>query len=406
MNINNLSIFFIIPSLLIDVAKLVLIPILLTLLTLLTSNIVYAQGVILTPEDNLAKQKILANLSNAVDHGYDQYDLLIGSVKGDNSTFTIYNKSGTVPPLVCGPGTHEQDGVCVPDISGPTCPHGQFFNTTSQQCEDLPPNPVEICGDAVDNDNDGQIDEGCTVTSSGNTTKIFFSGDFDGTGTIKAMKNRSADYNIALGDLGYQEDLADFKANWEKLNNDHCVIGNHDSVEKEEGKPIVKQAKDFCGDIWLKKVAGGTTLLLGFNTNGKLGDLGDTAKGWVTNSTIMDGVKNVVIVTHKPCETFPNSDHSVQEDVKQNFCDKVKPNILPAGVKLIKIAGHNHELASKSDASAYIAGGGGREHRECGIGSGWNFCKNNTDGYLEFVINNDTGEIKAKFYNNNGGVIS
>jgi hypothetical protein len=122
-----------------------------TLLMLPTSNFAHAQGVILTPEDNVAKQKILANLSNAVDHGFDKYDLLIASVKGDNSTFTIYNKSETEPPLVCGPGTHEQDGVCVPDPQQ-TCQKGQFFNTTSQRCEDLPSTLEEICGDGVDND--------------------------------------------------------------------------------------------------------------------------------------------------------------------------------------------------------------------------------------------------------------
>lgn len=131
---------------------------------------------VLTPEDNEAKQKILGNLSNAVDHGYDKYDLLIGSVKGDNSTFTIYNISETEPPLVCGSGTHEANGICVPDISEPNCPEGQFFNTTSQKCEDRTSTLKEICGNGINNDSNGQIDEGCPVTN-GNTTKIFFSGE-------------------------------------------------------------------------------------------------------------------------------------------------------------------------------------------------------------------------------------
>jgi len=376
-----------------------------TLLMLPTSNFAHAQGVILTPEDNVAKQKILANLSNAVDHGFDKYDLLIASVKGDNSTFTIYNKSETEPPLVCGPGTHEQDGVCVPDPQQ-TCQKGQFFNTTSQRCEDLPSTLEEICGDGVDNDNDGQIDEGCP--GSGNTTKIFFSGDFLGTGTIIAMDKRDADYNIALGDLGYKSTLDTFKTNWEKLNNNRCVIGNHDAEESAKGDDsedpsIINQAKKLCGDIWFEKVAGGTTLLVGFNTNGKLGDLGNTAKDWMTNPTIMDGVKTLVIATHKPCDTFPGSHHRVEGNVKQNFCNIVESNI-PDGVKLIKIAGHNHELASKSDGSAYIVGGGGADHRDCHTDSGWNFCEK-IDGYLELVIDNDTGEINAKFFNNDGEVI-
>lgn len=52
----------------------------------------YAQGDILTPEDNEAKHDIIENLSNAVNHNWGaQYDMLNGSKKFDDSSFVIYN---------------------------------------------------------------------------------------------------------------------------------------------------------------------------------------------------------------------------------------------------------------------------------------------------------------------------
>src|SRR4030095_15808594 len=120
-------------SLLMDVTKLVLIPILLSLLTLtlLTSNIVYAQDAqddTMTTEDNKAKQDIIEALSDAVNHNWAQYDMLNGSKKSDNSSFVIYNSSGETPepPLVCGQGTNESNGACVPVIQ-PECPAGKHL---------------------------------------------------------------------------------------------------------------------------------------------------------------------------------------------------------------------------------------------------------------------------------------
>jgi hypothetical protein len=150
----------------------------------------------------------------------------------------IYNSSKKTPehPLVCGQGTHEENGVCVPDTQ-PECPTGKHLENGVCVPDTQPPDNI----------------------TKDNITKIDFAGDLFGSSVINAMKG---DYNVALGDLGYQKNLDTFKTNWEKLNQHLRVIGNHDSDEREKGKPIVQQAKDFCGDTWVEKVAGGTTLIL------------------------------------------------------------------------------------------------------------------------------------------------
>ena len=354
-----------------DVAKLVLIPILLSLLTLtlLTSNILYAQDAqddTMTPEDNKAKQDIVEALSDAVNHNWAQYDMLNGSKKFDNSSFVIYNSSGETPeqPLVCGQGTHEENGVCVPDTQ-PECPAGKHLENGVCVPDTQPP---------------------------GNITKIDFAGDLLGTDVINEMKG---DYNVALGDLGYEKNLDTFKTNWEKLNNHRCVIGNHDSDEKEEGERIVQQAKEFCKDTWVEKVAGGTTLLFGVNTNANLDTQLETAEDTFMNSALMEGVKNVILLTHKPCEVHPESHHKPEANVKE-FCQDFDSKI-PQGIEKYHISGHNHEIAKSSNDRFFLSGGGGNEeHRKCDTNNRWDFCETES-GYLEFEINNNTGEIKSNF---------
>jgi hypothetical protein len=351
--------------------------------TILANANVFAQ-VTLTQKDNEAKQVIIGNASDAVDHKWDRYDLLIGSVKGDNSTFVIYNATGnhTIPPVVCGPGTHLEHGKCVPNVV--ECPQGQFFNQTSEECQDNPKPPV---------DNE----------TKGNFTKINFAGDFIGTGTINAMAKKIADNNVANGDLGYKSTIDEFIANFNKLPGHKCTPGNHEQLE-DGSASLAKASSQYCGDIWMDKVAGGTTLLVGYNTNGNLDTLLGTAQDALMDAQTMDGVKNVVLISHKPCQVHPNAHHGVESAVK-TFCQSFDAKV-PAGVAIYHIDAHNHELAKTSDGHNFLVGGGGQtSHRGCGTGSGWDFCKEQS-GFLQLEINNDTGEIKAKFYNTSGGVIS
>ena len=367
--------------------------------TILLTSALIAQvqntnAAVLTPEDNEAKQNIITNQSAAVDHRWGQYDLILGSKKGDNSTFTIYNLTGnfTVPPVVCGTGTHEHDGICVPNPPPePTvCPPNMFFNTTSQQCQESPLPPID--------NNTNPVPE----PTNNDTTKVTFAGDFDGTGVINAMKAKNADYNIAAGDLGYKSDLSSFKSSWDKLNNNKCTPGNHDQAE-DGSSSLAKESSAYCGDIWTSKVAGGTTAIIGVNTNGNLDTLLGTAQTYLT-SNLMQGVKNVVLVSHKPCEVHPGAHHTVESSVK-TFCQSFDGKV-PAGVNIVHISAHNHEIGSKSDGSAFLVGGGGKtSHRGCGTGSGWDFCAE-SNGFLMLEINNDSGEIKSNFYNTNGGVIN
>jgi hypothetical protein len=352
--------------------------------TMLTSAIfsnVNAQTITLTQKDNEAKQKIIGNLSDAVDHKYSRYDLIIGSLKGDNSTFVIYNATAnqTIPPPVCGPGTHLENGKCVPDV--PVCPPNQFFNQTSGKCEDLatPPPP-----------------------SSGNVTKINLAGDYLGSGTIDAMNAKTADLNGALGDLGYKATLAGFKSDWNKLNNHKCIPGNHDQ-EEDGSAALAQESSAYCGDIWMLKVAGNSTLLVAVNTNGNLHSLLGTAETALMSTQFMDGVKNVVLMTHKPCETHPNSHHNPEGNVK-TFCQSFDSKV-PQGVKIYHISAHNHEIASTADGTKFLVGGGGQtSHRGCGTDSNWTFCKTQS-GFLQLEIK-DSGEIKGTFFNTNGGAIS
>jgi hypothetical protein len=110
-------------------------------------------------------------------------------------------------------------------------------------------------------------------TSTIDTTKIDAVGDLDcSNGLHDQIKKDNPDYFIALGDLCYNSDLTEFHTTSNDFSNEKgfaCVIGNHDA--EEDGNPtIFKQVQQFCKDHWYYKIAGGTTLLLGLDTNGDI----------------------------------------------------------------------------------------------------------------------------------------
>ena len=74
---------------------------------------------------------------------------------------------------------------------------------------------------------------------------------------------------VVLGDMCYQRDLTNFTITvsvFKMANTLECVIGNHDSEENGNSK-ILRQALDYCGDHWYRKIANNSTLVIGRNTN-------------------------------------------------------------------------------------------------------------------------------------------
>jgi predicted phosphodiesterase len=226
------------------------------------------------------------------------------------------------------------------------------------------------------------------ATTTNDITKIALVGDISGTSIRDLVKQHNPDLVVALGDLGYESTLDTFKKDY-GIFNLKCLVGNHDSPEDAGGDPIVKEAPAYCGDWWNVKV-GSTTMLFGFNTNGDLNNQLEAAK-----KVSLQGIKTLIVMTHKPCYTSPNSHHPIEPSVKA-FCDSLASSI-PAGIKVYYIAAHNHQLASTIDGTKFLSGGGGRSHYECGTDAVWNFCDNKNFGFLEVAINTNNGDIVANF---------
>ncbi len=343
----------------------------LVLAALVLQPAVNAQQIVLSPQDNQAKQDIIDALSKAVDHRWAQYDQINVSKSYDNSSFTVYNQSGFVPepPIVIVPPPEpvENETEGGPDVN--------VSEPVENETETTPPLPVE-----------------------NKTIKVALVGDIDGNEVVEAVAESKSDYNIALGDLGYDSSLSAFKNMWNELPNHKCVIGNHDSPE-DGSESIYREAKAYCGDLWFLNVAN-NTLFIGYNTQGNLESQLESATALV-NGADTDGIKNVVLVSHKPCATPPGSHHGVEQNVKA-FCDGIKSE-LPSGVNLYEVAGHNHFMAATSDDKSFISGSGGRSHYEGKAGSGWDYFNNHDDGFLQMQITD--GKISSFFYGVNGGLI-
>jgi predicted phosphodiesterase len=226
------------------------------------------------------------------------------------------------------------------------------------------------------------------ANSTSNISTIALVGDISGTSIRDSIRARNPDLVVALGDLGYKSSLSTFKKDY-GIFNLKCLVGNHDSAEDSAGAPIVKEAPAFCGDWWNLKV-GNATMLFGFNTNGDLNKQLEAAK-----KVSLQGIKNLLMMSHKPCYTSPNSHHPVEPNVKA-FCDSLASSI-PTGIKIYYIAAHNHQLASTVDGMKFISGGGGRSHYDCGTDGVWNFCDNKNYGFLEIAINTKNDNITATF---------
>jgi predicted phosphodiesterase len=140
-------------------------------------------------------------------------------------------------------------------------------------------------------------------------------GDIDCSNHLdNQIKKDNPDILIVLGDLCYKSDLRVFNATYGHFKEDNKLarlIGNHDSKEDGSSK-LLNKARNYCGDHWYRKIANDTTLLIRLNTNGDTKLQAKCGQSLVTNGTFIKGIKNVMLMIHKPAHTPPKSHHAVR----------------------------------------------------------------------------------------------
>jgi len=245
-----------------------------------------------------------------------------------------------------------------------------------------------------------------SLNESAKITVIDTVGDIDCSNNLPdQVKKDNATLFIILGDLCYKNDLTTFTNTYSDLKNTKelaCLIGNHDSQE-DGNLVILDQARKFCGDHWYRKIANDTTLLIGLDTNGDTNLQTKWGQSLVTNETLMKGIKNVLLMTHKPAHTPPQSHHPAEVSTIK-MISGVESSI-PKSIKFYEIAGHNHFMAESRDARWFISGAGGRSHYEGTTDSEWPFLNKIDYGYLQIKINNTDGNILTHFYGLDGRLI-
>ena len=211
---------------------------------------------------------------------------------------------------------------------------------------------------------------------------------------------------IALGDLCYMRDLKNFTttySDFKKENKLACLIGYHDAEENGNSK-ITKEAREYCGDHWYIKVANNSTLVIGFNTNGNTSLQTNWGQSLVTNSTLMKGIKNVMLLAHKPAHTPPGSDHKADGPTLEMF-SAITSNISKS-IQVYEIAAHNHLMAKSSNGLWFISGAGGRSLYNYTPDPARSFVNNKEYGYLQIKINNTNGIVlSTHFHGLDGKVI-
>jgi hypothetical protein len=245
------------------------------------------------------------------------------------------------------------------------------------------------------------------INESGIITVIDAVGDIECSNNLHdQLKKDNATLFIALGDLCYKKDLTNFTntyGDFKKTNKLACLIGNHDS-EEDGNLKILNETRQYCGDHWYRKIANDTTLLIGLNTNGDTNLQTQWGQSLVTNSTLMKGVKNVMLLSHKPAHTPPNSHHPAINATVQMF-SAIGGNI-SKNVQVYEITAHNHFMAQSNNDHWFISGAGGRSHYEGTTDSAWPFVNNKDYGYLQIKINNTDGKVlSTQFYGLDGRLI-
>jgi Calcineurin-like phosphoesterase len=242
---------------------------------------------------------------------------------------------------------------------------------------------------------------------SGNITVIDTVGDIDCSRRLhdQVIKDNPTIF-IILGDLCYKRDLTNFintHNDFRKANKLECVIGNHESLEDGNLK-ILNEALEYCGDHWYRKIANDTTVLIGLNTNGNISLQTNWGQSLVTNSTSMEGIKNVILLAHKPAHTPLGSNHKVENSTIQLF-SAILSNI-PSNIRAYEITAHNHFMAKSSNDQWFISGAGGKRLHEVSADPSWSFVNNKEHGYLQIRINNTDGDmLSTHFHALNGSMI-
>src|SRR5688572_13531496 len=291
-------------------------------------------------------------------------------------------------PIVCGNGTHLNNGTCVADpVIPPDCGIGELYNTTSQVCEKPPVIPQPQPVDNI-------------------TRKVIAVGDFDCADLLDPVKSRNPTLVLGLGDYCYDKTLTPFTSTWGTLGNLlKCVIGNHESKENAESQKVIDETLAYCKDN--QYVKHGKSIFFLINTNGNLPTQQAAAIKLLSNQTFMEPFKNVFLISHKPVENLEDSHHGVEAKVAA--FGKAFNDAVPTGLQEFYIAAHDHNMAYGVNAEGdkfFISGGGGADRYPCGEVSGiWKMCNDKNYGWVEFTITPD-GTVTHNFYNIKGQVVN
>lgn len=246
-----------------------------------------------------------------------------------------------------------------------------------------------------------------SIKNDSSVTVINAVGDIDCSNHLdNQVKKDNPDILIVLGDLCYNSDLRVFNATYGHFKKDNklaCLLGNHDSREDGSSK-LLNKTREYCGDHWYRKIANDTTLLIGLNTNGDTKPQTKWGQSLVTNGTLMTGIKNVMLMVHKPAHTPPESHHAVRNSTIE-MISSIENNISKS-IEVYEIAAHNHLMAESSNGRWFISGGGGRSHHDATSSQEWPFVNTKNYGYLQIRINNTDGKVlNTNFYGLNGRLI-
>ena len=119
----------------------------------------------------------------------------------------------------------------------------------------------------------------------------------------------------------------------------------------------------------------------------------------------MKGVKNVMLVAHKPAHTPPGSDHDAENPIVQMFSTII--GNITRNIQVFEIAAHNHLMAESSNGEWFISGVGGRKLYNFTADTDWSFINNKDHGYLQITINNTNGSVlSTNFYSLNGKLLN
>jgi hypothetical protein len=312
----------------------------------------------------------------------------------------------------CEPDERLVDGKCV-EIPRPTCGPNQVYNRTDNVCYNKPLPPKPVCTTSqVYNATTNKCDPKPapvpvptpTPVPSPTDIKVAVVGDIEdssgGNAIFSQIQKQNPKYVFVLGDLGYESDLSWFKQTYGTMGDKvFCMVGNHEADNEDGSSAIEKETLNYCGNsYWIKY---GATLFLVVNSNDKQDTL-TTAFGKVlSNTTVMNGVKSLHVLSHKGCVTPPNSHHPAGE-IKV-FCDWIKSKI-PSGIKVYYDSAHNHVMSQSADKAYSQSGAGGKSHYTCGTNAQFPFCNNTKWGFLLYTIKLD-GTTTSSFLDQNGAKI-